>query len=584
MSTPFQALVTELRGLDGAPKVTYPEGNAAYPTVERVLRLKRGLHLPTFFEGDPDAGRFPNNQLTLQTELKSDPQWVEVYRKYEVLPGPVMAEFTVFGSTGIPLIVARQKVKSTTLYAEGEFAPAALSVSVIGTGNPCTVTLTAGHNLPLGAWVKFAGTNSSPALPADQAQIVGVPAFNQVQVSVPAAIMGTGSMGSMQAIHRVVREIKPTENGNVNVKMETTLAAPDPAAFNEDIKVFKEYPFPNYLQAINLYNETAFARDASFGSSASINASYGGAVGLPTQAGYRGPCEARRRRYFFMGPPPDSFAQQFPPTIIIPSIGTFVIEGGSYGRGVSGANISNAKSTSYRTGVIGEVLTGPDPEVTETGTTIAISSISTASPASAVTPKITLASVHGMSSEAFVQLTNTGTTPSLDGIWQIISIPTLSSFQVQPPVALTSGSSGVGKCRVLTTESVAGAGLASCMLDLPESIPAKIIGHLGISSIGTGAAPLITLSADHYLKAGQWVELSGTNSSPPLSGFYQIATTPASNTLTLVGAPTVNIVGHGGTLQNYLTQADQPQKLDTAGLWQCYVWLIKVPYTSGDTP
>lgn len=96
MATPFLDLVAEIRKLGGAPKVTYPHDDANYPVTERVLKLKRGEHLPTYGQAEPDAARFGAISspivaaalvLTEHVELEVDAQWVSVYRKYERIPG-----------------------------------------------------------------------------------------------------------------------------------------------------------------------------------------------------------------------------------------------------------------------------------------------------------------------------------------------------------------------------------------------------------------------------------------------------------------------------------------------------------------
>jgi len=88
MSTPLFDLIEELRALGGAPKVTYPTGNVSYPQTERVMKVPRGAETLALGSAEPDTVRFPNNILTDQISLRMDAQYVEVYRKYEVLPGP----------------------------------------------------------------------------------------------------------------------------------------------------------------------------------------------------------------------------------------------------------------------------------------------------------------------------------------------------------------------------------------------------------------------------------------------------------------------------------------------------------------
>src|ERR1700679_404459 len=89
MSVKFFDLIEALRALGGAPKVTYPTGNNSYPQTERTIKARRGSQILALGSPKADTVRFPNNILTEQVELRSDAQVVEVYRKYEILPGPL---------------------------------------------------------------------------------------------------------------------------------------------------------------------------------------------------------------------------------------------------------------------------------------------------------------------------------------------------------------------------------------------------------------------------------------------------------------------------------------------------------------
>lgn len=512
-------------------------------------------------------------------------EYVRVVRKFEILPGPIVTEETILGDTGIPVLTATQKVAATSLFTTGEFLPAAINVSSITTGTTVTVTLASDHGLPVGAYVNFSGTNSTPPLNSPL-RIEAVPDTDKVTITPasPVTVAGTAA-GTMQSKYMVAREIRATENGNVKLKVDRYCAALDLTTLDENVGCWEEYPFPNYLKAFILYNDTAFSRTTSGSGSNSNSASWSGAPGFPTQGGYRGPCPAFRLRFFFDGPPPDSFASDYSPTIIIPSIGTFVIKGGStaYSRSLTNpSDTSYSTSNSFRAAVTGEGLTGPSPAITYNGVLINISSVTIATP---TLPIITVASVHGMSPGAFVVLLNTGTTPSIDGVWQTVSIPTTSSFQIQPPKALTAGSGAVGQAQILTTTGTStAAGIATAVLDIPVSTPAKIIGQLTITAIGTGATPLITLNGDHYLRVGQRVGLSGTNCTPVLSGIFKITSVPAPNQIRVTPLAAVTGSGSAGTLQNYITDVRQPKKLPGTALWDCYVFLIAVLYTSGDAP
>jgi len=196
-----------------------------------------------------------------------------------------------------------------------------------------TITLDEDHGLSVGDWVMLSGTDSA------------------------AKINGPHKILSIPVSTAIVVEVVNTAGGGVGGTM--TPMGPL-ATYNEDFHCWKDYDFPDYLQAIEFYNDG--------GSTAGFNGynystSWGGAVGLPMQDGYHGPCRARRLRCFFVGPPPDSFENNLAPTFVMPSSGTFVIQGGSqsaiFTPDLSTATISS--SVNFRTGRIPHCLTGPHP-------------------------------------------------------------------------------------------------------------------------------------------------------------------------------------------------------------------------------
>ena len=95
-AAPFLAHLDVLRALKGEPKVSYPYGDVDYPVTERVMPLPRlkATALPFITTPEPDATRFPNNVLVDQLELQCDRTTVEVYRKYERVPGKILTTYT----------------------------------------------------------------------------------------------------------------------------------------------------------------------------------------------------------------------------------------------------------------------------------------------------------------------------------------------------------------------------------------------------------------------------------------------------------------------------------------------------------
>jgi hypothetical protein len=122
--------------------------------------------------------------------------------------------------------------------------------------------------------------------------------------------------------------------------------------------------FPDFLTAVNFYRDKATTTvDAGVAFNSFI--SWGGAVGLPMQDGYHGPCRATRERHFFIGPPPNSFQEGLTLTVIMPASGTFVIEGGSSAQNttIDFANRTTSNSVTFRTGRIPHCLNGGTPIV-----------------------------------------------------------------------------------------------------------------------------------------------------------------------------------------------------------------------------
>lgn len=513
-------------------------------------------------------------------------QYVRVIREYRTLPGPVTTEYIEHPQTSIPLIISNQEIAANTSvnYTVGTFQPPAVNVSSISTGATVTVTLASNHGLPVGAWVTFAGTNSTPNING-LLQIVGTPALNQVQVTpaAPVTIAGTAA-GTMVSKNQIQREIKRTENGNVDMKVETIVRVPDVSVYNEDIQTEEDYPYPDHLKAINLYRDAAKGGTVTAGDplTHSFSLSGGAAVGIPIQAGYRGPNPgSRRKRFFFVGTPPDSFANLWTPTIVLPSEGTFQIESFSLSYSQS-ADISDplrttrssSTSNSWRTGVIPPVTTGPSPSIADASNIIdlTISNIGTGS-----SPIVTVPSTTNLTTGDWVTITGSNSIPAIDGVWQV-TVLSSTTFRLAffTTTVTTTGSAG---------NVAIGAAISQAYLDLPESNPPLLVASLNIQSITTGAAPVVTLSGTHYWKVGQYVEIAGSNSTPSLDGIWRIATVPGATQITLVSPPTISGAGTvAGTANGFITIMEQPQKLEVAGLWQCYVKLIKIRYTSGQVP
>lgn len=109
MATPFFDLIQQLRKLEGAPKVTYPFDDVAFPQTERIIKATRGTHILAFLSAEPDSDLYPALVLTEQVETSSDAQYVEVYHKYEVIPGKAVHS-TRIDTDGAVVDVSRRRM------------------------------------------------------------------------------------------------------------------------------------------------------------------------------------------------------------------------------------------------------------------------------------------------------------------------------------------------------------------------------------------------------------------------------------------------------------------------------------------
>lgn len=69
-----------------------------------------------------------------------------------------------------------------------------------------------------------------------------------------------------------------------------------------------------------------------------------------------------------------------------------------------------------------------------------------------------------------------------------------------------------------------------------------------INAITTGATSTITTTAAHGLVPGQYVTLSGTNSTPTTNGVVKVLTTPTTTTFTFTPASPITVAGTTGTV------------------------------------
>jgi len=348
----------------GKPTISYPAGNTAFPKIVEVRTAKKGTDsalLIPFLTAHRDRASFPNALLTEQVSDGGDDTDKNITETYETLPGPVVVEISADQDTGMPVLVSKQKRAATDIFNEGELVIAAIDILSITAGNPSTVTLNvsgltpAAHFLAPRQWVTIAGTGT--ALDGNQ-RILAAPNDQQITFAVDV-VAGAGSGGTVTPINRVVRECKPTENINVNVKIDSMIAAVDVTAYNEDLtNVWKEYSFPDFLLAIRGYKDLALSTVTAL-TEWGLTITGGGSVGMQIQNGYRGPCKAQRLRLYGMGPSAMSSALSgYNIILVIPSSGTYVIESESISTQVNTTSgEGQAFSYTFKNGTIPPVLT-----------------------------------------------------------------------------------------------------------------------------------------------------------------------------------------------------------------------------------
>lgn len=254
MASPFLSLVAELRQLSGQPKATYPAGDADYPVSERVLRLKRGQHLPTFFQADPDSGRFPNNVLVDHVEVGGDVQMVEVYRRWERLPGADVPETATEPDTGIVINKVTTKVRSGT--RGGVDYPSATNISGATVAAQTVLTVASTAGLRKGLQVTIAGnSNCTPDIDGRHFIVAVGTGTVTIDFQVTAVTSG-GTGGTLQLSAEVHREIVAAEGGTaVQISSQVNTASLATAGYAVDTQI--DHQLADLLLDLIPENETA---------------------------------------------------------------------------------------------------------------------------------------------------------------------------------------------------------------------------------------------------------------------------------------------------------------------------------------
>lgn len=159
-AAPFLAYLDELRALQGEAKVTNVYGDPAYSTTERVYNVYRS-EVSGYVPGtskEPNAARWPNHFLVDLHELDGTSTHVNLYLKYERLPGLEITAPHYDNALGTEGIKYTQRVA----YGTPAKPAAALRIVSVGIANPGVVTVESQHDLPVGTFSLYiAGVKGS---------------------------------------------------------------------------------------------------------------------------------------------------------------------------------------------------------------------------------------------------------------------------------------------------------------------------------------------------------------------------------------------------------------------------------------
>lgn len=167
---------------------------------------------------------------------------------------------------------------------------------------------------------------------------------------------------------------------------------------------------------------------------------------------------------------------------------------------------------------------------------VSISAITTGA-----TPTITTTLAHNLVTGNYVTLSSTNTTPPIDGVFQATVIDGFN-FTVTPSAPVTvAGTAGGAKLSFYNTlKAIGGDNLRTDLLNLTakldtdpillESDFSSSIAQLGPATItaNTAANPTIVTSVGHGLQTGRIVIISGSDSTPPINGIFQVTVIDAN--------------------------------------------------------
>lgn len=552
------------------------------------------------------AGESGTSTVTVTTarDFENSVKVAWINAESRTLPGNIITSSAPFGTTGIPILSAFQKVSDSVVFQQGEFLPAAINVSTISTGASPLVALASDHGLPVGAYVTFAGTASTPPLGTTPLRIMSVPATNQVTVTPASPVMvAGGTSGTMQSTNWISREIKPTEFGSIKMKVDSTIALPDVSVYNEDVVCWKDYAYPDFAESFKLFIDQSNNRSNTTQGAFALAVSTSGSPSVPIQAGYHGGSRARRQKFYFSGPPPASFLGGTTVTITIasPGVVTWTAHPLAVGDVVTfsttGALPTGLSSTlNYYVSLTGFSTNSFQVAVTRAAALAGTGSIVTTGSQSGVQTGYQFAPTFIMLSEGTISIEgltlSISTNPSGGGIARGHS----NNWRNQ----------NVGP--FLTGPSPA---LVTILPDGSVYTPAAIASVAITGSQASNIEPKITTATPHGFQVNtggfDTVIFRGTGTTPTLDGTYTVAGVLSTTEFNVIpgftltsgsGAAGTAAIGNQaqGTLDipesippklnqgDILTLVDPPDKASVGVLWFFQVWRLTIPYTSGQAP
>jgi len=467
MAKPPLYLLQRLRALRGDAFVSYPYGSLNYKRVERTLTIPRSQGPGDFLSVD---GEHYTTKLLEQHITGGDAQYVEIYQKYETIPGPHFVDVNT-DESGLPMIVSKRHIlSSSTDYTPGEIVPPSMNIVQIdiytdGSTEYARVQVDRAHTLSPRMWVKLDGTG----LMDGNYRIAAVPFEDQFLILGEVPDPGSSTTGTAQGINRITREIRSTDNLNISIVIDSCFEGQDVTAHNEiDVPCFKNHSLPAYLRQATAFGDGSRSFSSTVGTvyESSVSMSGTANVSLDIEEGYSGPFKAHRSKLYFMGPPPDDFGDAtIKPTIIKTSSGTVMVTGGaiSFRDATNGSSASNSwsMSGSARAVRVSNVLTGDTPGILDPG--LSIFHVNSISVSSGGLVTIATTAAHGFAVGDFVKFDSTNSTPNIDFGYRVVEVPSSTSLKIQESRVTGTGNTG----------NMQSAQRANVNISIPLSYPTK---------------------------------------------------------------------------------------------------------------